>query len=152
MDNITSTNNDTCLVDDVEASTTHPPVFVMETPNFMGLPTEEGEQRCQAHKGDRKLDVPMRPCYVHGQLENRLGYDIAMFARGHIRDVDEQEATVIDASGVEHQCMIVSVRLPHAEKPTRSAFIIDPTEKDNVRSYLVSKVAGTSKELPYPTL
>jgi hypothetical protein len=157
MENIIHTHNNERLTDNGETLTgnaelTHPPVFVMDDPNFMGLPTAEGEQRCQAHKGERKLDVPLRPCYVHGQLENRLGYDIAMFARGHIRDVDEQDATVIDAKGAEHQCMILSMRLPHADNPTRAAFIIDPVEKETVRIYLESKVAGTSKASPRPIL
>jgi hypothetical protein len=129
-----------------------PPVFVMDDPNFLGLPTQNGEQRCRAHEGERKIDVSLQPCYVHGQLQHLLGYDIAMFARGYIRDVNEQDAVVIDADGVEHQCIIVSRRLPYAEKPTRAALIVDPSEKETVGQYLVSKIADTSEGSPKPIL
>lgn len=129
-----------------------PPVFVMEDPNFLGLPTEEGARRCAAHEGERKLDVPLRPCYVHGNLERRVGYDCARFARGHIRDVEEQDALLIDANGVEHKCMILAITLPHATKPTRAAFIIDPEEKAQVREYLTAKVADTTSDYPRPML
>lgn len=129
-----------------------PPVFVMDSPNFLGLPTQEGEQRRLAYDGARNIDIPLRPCYVHGALQHRVGYDIAMLASGHIRDVDEQCAVLVDAKGESHNCMILSMRLPHVGNPTRAAFIIDPVEKESVRKYLANTVSNTSSLAPHPIL
>ena len=129
-----------------------PPVFVVETPNFLGLPTDEGEARREKHAGPRKLEVAFRPCYIHGKLHHIVGYDVPMFARGLVKDLEEQDATLIDDAGNEHTCVVVAVTLPHAEVPTRAAFIVAPEEKESVLEYLRGKVAATSKTNPHPML
>lgn len=127
-----------------------PPVFVMEDPNFLGLPTDEGEERRKGYEGERKLDCALRPCYVHGTLERTVGYDIAMFAKGHILDLDEQEATLFDSAGTEHKCVMVAIKLPHMEENTRAAFIVAHEDKDRTFEYLRAKVKATSPRSPRP--
>jgi hypothetical protein len=128
------------------------PVFVLEDVSFMGLPPDAGSERAEKYAGETKLDCSFRPLYVHGKLERHVGYDIAKFASGHIKAVDRQDVVLVDSVDEKHDCMLVSVVLPHVKEPTRAAFIVYEEEADRVSEYLAKKVAETTKEWPRPLL
>lgn len=106
------------------------PIMTIEDPNFMGLPTDEGEARAKKYEGERKLDIRFASIYIDGELESLCGYDIANFTCGHVRDVDVQRVIVIDANENRHRAAIVSVKYPSlgSSKLSRRGYIV--TRKD----------------------
>ena len=99
------------------------PTFVVEDPNFMGLPTETGSARLDQYKGDKSVFGYIERIYVDGELERWAGYDIADLATGDILDVPVQEAVVIRADYEKHDAQIVLFTNTKGEK---YAYIVIP--------------------------
>lgn len=86
------------------------PVFVIEDPNFLGLPTLEGETRAEKYKGSRSTEIKFISLYVHGALEKHCGFDIASFTQGTVKDKDIQRVVVVDAKDNKHDSILVSIK------------------------------------------
>ena len=86
------------------------PLFVIEDPNFMGLPTEEGQSRASSYRGPKSIHVPIKTFYVDSTLQDIAGYDIATWATGDILDKDVQLAELVTADLQHHKAAMVTVK------------------------------------------
>ena len=72
------------------------PTFVINHPSFLGLQNfedESDEERIKSYLKPKTCPT-IRSFYVHGELENRLGFDICSFVSGKIKDIDEQDSII----------------------------------------------------------
>ena len=112
------------------------PVFVLDKPGFMGLGGVN--EHFAKYSGDCSSDVQSASIYVDGELEGRVGYDIASFASGHILDTPTQRCILVDNDGVEHDAVIVMT--DRRKFYAKQCFIVAPEDAENgllrVRRYV----------------
>lgn len=108
------------------------PIFVIEDPNFLGLPTSEGGMRAEKYKGSRSTEVEFISLYIHGALERHCGYDVARFTQGTVKDKDIQHVVVVDAKDNKHDSILVSVQY----EGKRYGLIVYKTEARKTYDYL----------------
>jgi hypothetical protein len=86
------------------------PTFVIFSPNFLGLPVNQDEERIEKYLKSRSTPK-IKSFYVHGQLEDDLGFDCCTFVSGEIQDVEFQNAKIFDVYDKSHDAKIVLVHV-----------------------------------------
>ena len=101
------------------------PTFVINHPSFLGLPVDQ-EDEVRIEKYYKKRTCPkIKSFYVHGELENRLGFDICTFVSGEIKDVKFQDAKIFDSDDKIHDAKIVLV---HDKEDNIYGYLVSPKE------------------------
>jgi len=96
------------------------PTFVIFSPNFLGLPVNQDEERIEKYLKSRSTPK-IKSFYVHGQLEYDLRFNCCSFVSREIQDVEFQNAEIFDVYDKSHDAKIVLVH-----------------DKNNIYGYLVS--------------
>lgn len=105
-------------------------MFVVHTPNFLGLGCEEDRARISRHQRERHVGFRIHSFYVDGDLERKVGFDICSFVSGEIRDVPIQPAAIFDCDDVEHEAQIVLVE----KDGRRHGFLVAPGQEEAERA------------------
>lgn len=84
------------------------PTFVIDSPTFLGIGCEEDINRMNKYYKTR-LSPVIKSFFIHGQLEDELGYDICSFVSGEIKDVEVQDAQIYDSKGELYPAKFVLV-------------------------------------------
>lgn len=113
------------------------PTFIINTPSFLGLPVVKDKERI--NKYFKSISCPkIKSFYVHGQLENELGFDICTFVSGKIEDVDFQDAIIFDLKDVKHDAKIILV---HDEQDRIYGYIVSTKEElEKIKDQMIKSI------------
>ena len=115
------------------------PTFVINHPSFLGLQNfedESDEERIKSYLKPKTCPT-IRSFYVHGELENRLGFDICSFVSGKIKDIDEQDSIIFDLEDKSHESKIILV---HYNKRIYSYLVSKEEDSKKIRHEMLTKL------------
>jgi len=106
------------------------PTFFLEPQSFLGMLDSNSIEKFSKIKSLFKRETPnIKKIYIHGALEDELGYDLCVFISGIIKDVEIQDAFVFDTQNKKHKARIVMT----VWNGNRYAYIISDKEDAEMR-------------------